>query len=102
MKKPYFLIVALLLILVFLIGVRHGQRVERTNKIIDYLISLTPSPSITLSPSSNKLLPTITSVSRRWGITLFHPENLTIKESTTAPVIFIDLKDWTASSSVKN
>lgn len=36
----------LFLILVFIVGVRYGQRVEKTNKVVNYLISLPPSPTI--------------------------------------------------------
>src|SRR3989344_5766283 len=48
MKKrgPIVLIVSLLFLLVFVIGIRYGQKVEKTNKVIDYLISLPPSPTI--------------------------------------------------------
>ena len=44
---------ALFIILVFIIGVRYGQRVEKTNKIVNYLISLPPSP--TIQPSQKPL-----------------------------------------------
>lgn len=46
---PYILIAMLLVILMFILGVRYGQRVEKTNKMIDYLISL--PPSATLQPT---------------------------------------------------
>src|SRR3989338_3205250 len=42
---PILLIGSLVLILVFVVGIRYGQRVEKTNKIINYLISLPPSPT---------------------------------------------------------
>ncbi len=40
---PYILIVFLLLILVFVAGVRYGQKVEQTNKFINYLSLLSPT-----------------------------------------------------------
>lgn len=47
---PYLFITFLLIVLVFILGVRYGQRVEKTNKTITYLISLTPSPQPTAGP----------------------------------------------------
>ncbi len=47
-KAPYILLLALFVILIFIVGVRYGQRVERANKSIDYVLSLTP----TLSPTT--------------------------------------------------
>ena len=49
---PYFFLAFLFAILLFILGVRYGQRVEQVNKTISYLISLPPSPPIdpTLPP----------------------------------------------------
>ncbi len=47
---PYLLIVFLLLILVFVGGVRYGQKVEQANKFINYLISLSPTHPQTTPP----------------------------------------------------
>ncbi|OGK30985.1 hypothetical protein A3F29_04450 [Candidatus Roizmanbacteria bacterium RIFCSPHIGHO2_12_FULL_33_9] len=44
-RGPYYFITALLLILFFIVGVRYGQRVERTNKEVSVILSITPSPS---------------------------------------------------------
>ena len=49
-KAPYILLGILFFILVFIMGVRYGQRVEKTNKQIAAIISLTPkSPIPTMS-----------------------------------------------------
>jgi hypothetical protein len=42
-KGPALLIVALIVILVFILGVRYGQRVEKTNKNIEALLTLGPT-----------------------------------------------------------
>lgn len=42
---PYFFLAFLLAILLFIVGVRYGQQVEKVNKTITYLISLPPSPT---------------------------------------------------------
>jgi len=52
MKKiPYIFLSFLFLILVFLIGFRSGQKVEKTNKVIDYILSITPYPTYTPYPT---------------------------------------------------
>lgn len=43
---PYFFLAFLFAILLFIIGVRYGQRVEKVNKTISYLVSIPPSPTI--------------------------------------------------------
>ena len=43
---PYFFLAFLLAILLFILGVRYGQQVEKVNKTVSYLISLPPSPTI--------------------------------------------------------
>ena len=53
MKKPIIFLFILLIIFFFIIGVRYGQRVEKANKIIDYHLSLPPSP--TLQPTQQPL-----------------------------------------------
>ncbi|OGK19191.1 hypothetical protein A2866_04365 [Candidatus Roizmanbacteria bacterium RIFCSPHIGHO2_01_FULL_39_8] len=45
-KGPAILIISLIIFLVFVVGTRYGQKVEKTNKVIDYLISLPPSPTV--------------------------------------------------------
>src|SRR3989338_5109256 len=52
-KTSLYFLFSLFIILVFIIGVRYGQRVEKTNKVIDYLTSLPPSP--TREPSQKPL-----------------------------------------------
>ncbi len=42
---PYIFLGALVVVLVFLAGLRYGQKVEKTNKTIDYLISIAPTKS---------------------------------------------------------
>jgi len=43
---PYFFLAFLFAILLFILGVRYGQRVEQVNKTISYLVSIPPSPSV--------------------------------------------------------
>lgn len=50
---PYLLLAFLFAILLFILGVRYGQRVEQVNKTISYLVSLPPSP--TVAPTNTPL-----------------------------------------------
>ena len=53
-RGPYYLITALLLILFFIVGVRYGQRVEKTNKSISQTLSITPKPTSSIDISKFK------------------------------------------------
>jgi len=50
---PYLFLALLVAILLFIVGVRYGQHVEKINKTISYFISIAPSPS--LSPTNAPL-----------------------------------------------
>lgn len=52
-KISVIFLLTLFITLVFIIGVRHGERIEKTNKVFNYLISIPPSP--TLQPTQTKL-----------------------------------------------
>ena len=52
-RLPYIFIGLLTLILIFIIGLRWGQSIERTNKTINYLISI--PPTATLAPTQPPL-----------------------------------------------
>lgn len=51
-KTSYFFIFFLVFILIFILGVRYGQRVEKNNKVVDYLLKITPYPTYTPYPAS--------------------------------------------------
>lgn len=46
-KLPFLFFSILAFILIFMVGLRYGQQVERVNKITSYLISIPPSPTKT-------------------------------------------------------
>src|SRR3990167_2155584 len=50
---PYIFLGFLLLVLLFIVGVRYGQHVEKTNKLTSYLISI--APTATPAPSTAPL-----------------------------------------------
>lgn len=83
-KKPYILITSLLSILFFILGVRYGQYIEKINKKIDFISSISPSPVKSPIP-----IPTTEYKSKRWGLKFKYPQNLKIVESTKSAEIFI-------------
>ena len=87
-NKPYLLLIVLTIVLAFILGVRYGQRVEKTNKTIDYLLTITPTPrQPTPTPAKYKEYK-----SKRWGLKFTLPENLAVKEDATSPAIMFELK----------
>lgn len=49
--KSYFLLFVMVLVLIFILGVRYGQNVEKNNKVVDYILSITPYPTYTPYPT---------------------------------------------------
>lgn len=49
-KTSYFFIFFLVFVLIFILGVRYGQKVEKNNKVVDYILSITPYPTYTPYP----------------------------------------------------
>lgn len=86
LTKPYLFLLFLLIILVFIIGVRYGQKVEKTNKVmIDYLLSITPTKSPTPTPTW-----TIAEYkSKKYQIKLSYPSFLKLEESTNSAEIIL-------------
>ena len=85
-NKSYLLLVILILVLAFILGFRSGQKVEKTNEKINYLLSITPT----------KVPPTPTPISykeyksKKWGLKFTYPADLEVKESSKAPEILFE------------
>jgi len=86
--KPYLFLFFLIVILAFILGVRYGQKVEKNNKTIDYLLKL-PTPTMPVTPTPVRY---IEYKSKKWGLKFTYPANLDIKENATMPAILFDLK----------
>ncbi|GIW64522.1 MAG: hypothetical protein KatS3mg092_0455 [Patescibacteria group bacterium] len=84
LSKPYLFLLTLIIILVFIIGVRYGQQVERVNKTINYLLSITPSKSPTPTPTW-----TIIQYKTKTGIKINYPSFLKIEEINKGGEILI-------------
>jgi len=84
--KSYIFLFVLLIVLFFILGVRYGQKVEKNNKVVDYLLSIPPSPSPPPSPTISYK----DYKSKRWGLKFTYPSNIEVKESTKAPEILFE------------
>ena len=86
--KSYIFLFILLLILFFILGVRYGQKVEKNNKVVDYILSITPT----------KVPPTPTPISykeyksKKWGLKFTYPDNLQVVESSKSAEILLEIK----------
>lgn len=50
-KTSYVFLLFLIVILIFILGIRYGQKVEKNNKVVDYILSITPYPTYTPYPT---------------------------------------------------
>lgn len=86
--KPYLFLFFLVVVLIFILGVRYGQKIEKNNKMVNYILSITPTPKPPMpTPVKYKDYK-----SKKWGIKFTYPAGLEIKEDATAPAILFELK----------
>ncbi len=85
-KGPYFLIVLLVIILIFILGVQYGKRVKIADTAIAYLLSITPSPR----PKPSQIPVTeYTSYSHdRCKVSFLYPSYLKLERESTSEAKF--------------
>ncbi len=88
-NSPYIFLAVLFAILLFILGTRYGQQVEKTNKTVNYLISLPPTKAPDPTPTPWK---TEDYRSKKWGLHFYFPSFLKIKEDPTSSAIYFELK----------
>lgn len=81
---PYIFIAVLMVVLFFILGVRYGQKVEKTNKTIDYFISLTPAKSPTPVPIGFKLY-----LNKICGLSFLYPSTISLDKNATDTAEFL-------------
>lgn len=86
--KPYLFLFFLIILLTFILGVRYGQKVEKNNKVVDYILKL-PTPTVPVTPTPPKY---IEYKSKKWGLKFIYPANLEIKEDATASAVLFQIK----------
>lgn len=47
----YIFLFSLFIVLIFILGVRYGQKVEKNNKVVDYILKISPYPTYTPYPT---------------------------------------------------
>lgn len=84
-RGPFILLLVLSLILIFIFGVRYGQRVEKTNKAINYLLSLPPTkpPEPTQKPLSFQ-----TYINKDCAVQFLYPVTVNLVKNSTFSAVF--------------
>jgi hypothetical protein len=82
---PYVLVFILIIIIIFILGIRYGQKVEKTNKIIDFVASIPPTKPV----PTNIPLEFKNYKNEDCGIRFLYPANLTIKNDSSISARFI-------------
>lgn len=97
MKKtkviPYLFLGILLLILAFLGGTKYGKDLERTNKVIDILISITPP--VTIEPTQQVERGFKKYENNTCGISFAYPSDLSIEEESSSSARFLSADNQT-------
>lgn len=78
--KSYLLLSVLTVVLFFILGVRYGQRVEKTNKILNYIKTISPTPNLT----PTKPIEFIFHQNKECKIEFLYPTMFEIKQSSTS------------------
>lgn len=71
---PYFFLLVLFLIIVFIIGIKYGKKIEQSDKRIHYLVNIKPSPTVT--PILEPTITYITFIHEDCGISFLYPSYL--------------------------
>jgi len=87
--KPYIFLLVLVAVLIFILGIRYGQNVEKTNKNINYLISIAP----TQPPEPTVKKEMLTFIHQPCGISFIYPSWLEIEKETSTSALFTEKKD---------
>ncbi len=87
--KSYLVLFILTLLLFFVLGVRYGQKVEKTNKAINYILSITPTKTPPPTPTPYEY---IIQKSKKYGIKYDVPSFLDIFEDPTSSAVYFKVK----------
>ncbi len=84
-KAPYIFLFVLILIIAFIGGLRYGQSVERTNKVVDFILSITPSPTLKPEPTKPITFKPFSHIG--CGIKILLPESTPIVENASVSAV---------------
>ncbi len=87
-RGPFILVTLLLIALVFVGGVRYGQQVEKVNKVIDYVVSLTPPSRPPTAVPTQLSVRYKTYTNKTCPVTFLYPEYLKLKKEASQSAQF--------------
>ncbi len=82
-KGSYLFLSVLILVLIFIIGMRYGQRIERTNKMVDSLLRITPQQITTTPIPFIDLISFTTYIHKGCGVKMLYPKKLSVLAEST-------------------
>ena len=84
--RPYMFLLILIILIIFILGVRYGQRVEKNNKVIEWYLTRMPTPTAPVIPTVIEI-DYDTYKDKTCGVSFLYPKNLKT-ESSTASAVF--------------
>lgn len=84
---PYIFLGVLILILIFVGGVQYGKVVEKQNKAISFVLSITPTQKP--MPVSEKMVSLSPYVNKSCGIQFLYPSNVEKTKESTSSALFM-------------
>jgi hypothetical protein len=84
-RLPYLFLLLLIFIIIFILGLRRGIEVEKTNKKMNYILSITQTRPTIISPSPYPPVNYLTFQHKGCGLRFLYPSSLEkTKETTTS------------------
>lgn len=84
-RAPFVVLSILTIVLIFIVGVRYGQHVEKTNKETAYILSLTPQPQSPTPKPTETQIAFKTYTHKQCAVQFLYPHTLTkVKETTNS------------------
>ena len=85
-KGPFILISLLVIAMIFILGMQYGKQVEKTDKVIEYILSITPSQ--TPMPTDADPIIYKTYLQKDCAVSFVYPSNLLItKEASEESIL---------------
>ncbi len=90
-KAPYIFLLVLFIIVVFLVGINYGKQVEKANKAIQFVLSITPSVAATPLPIKPITFNTYKQLT--CGVQFLYPDTLEVEKESTNEAVFSSKED---------
>jgi hypothetical protein len=87
-KGPFVLLGVLFVLLVFIVGVKYGKQVEKADKTISFVLSITP----TRPPEPTKPIGYSTFLNKGCGVQFLYPDTLKVEKNASAEASLVEGK----------